>query len=132
MKARDIIAKAQREGVVLTVRDGRVFARGARRSVDALIPDIREHKADLLRALSEAVIVELPAKTQCDMLVDRSRLIDFMAEAKRRGLAIRYRVRGHETLSTVMPGPEQTTEQLRDGLRAEFGSSVRIHSEGAS
>jgi hypothetical protein len=94
--------------------------------VDRLVPELRRHKPELIELLTATVTVEVPGKAQCDMVVDRSKVVDFMAEARRRGLIVRYRIEGHDTVSSVMAPPGQTTEQLREQLTTEFGSRLEL------
>ena len=70
------------------------------------------------------VSIGIPGKAACDMAVPADRVIDFCAEAKRRGLLVRYKLRGSKTTSTVMAGPGDTTEALRQRLTAEFGDRL--------
>ncbi len=99
MNARDIIEEARRSGVSLSAQNGEIRYKGPREMVDRLVPELRR---------------------------DRSKVVDFMAEARRRGLIVRYRIEGHDTVSSVMAPPGQTTEQLREQLTTEFGSRLEL------
>lgn len=124
MTARDILIRAKEAGVVFSARGDEITAKGPRDAIDQLVPDLRAHKAELLRQLMTTVEVEIHNKAACDMHVPTERVASFMDEATRRGLIVRYRVAGHATVSTVMPGPGQTAEQLRESLRVELGDRL--------
>jgi hypothetical protein len=127
MNARDIIEEARRSGVSLSAQNGEIRYKGPREMVDRLVPELRRHKPELIELLTAVVTVQT-ATAQCDMVVDRSKVVDFMAEARRRGLIVRYRIEGHDTVSSVMAPPGQTTEQLREQLTTEFGNRVELES----
>lgn len=57
----DILTRCKSSGVSLIVEDGAIKARGPTDQVDALLPSIRQHKPDLIRALTGRQTTDLNA-----------------------------------------------------------------------
>lgn len=125
MNAKDIIDEARRSGISLSVQGGEIRYKGPREAVDRIIPDLRAHKPELLEMLSATVTVQTTT-AQCDVAVDRSRVIDFMAEARRRGVIVKYRLQGQEGFGVDSAAPGETAADLRGRLDREFGERLEV------
>ncbi len=118
MTAQAILERAQSAGVSLHLDDGQVQLSGDKSAIAALLPDLRQHRAELVQLLSQQTIDQVQKAPPDPMLLALA-----MAYCDRTGASPKARA---DWRSDVQATPHGDREELAAYLRAELAKLAPV------